>query len=618
MAKTFKLSSPEIFLLISLSVFGFLTLWWLPLSAGYDEETHFVRVWQMSTFDFLPNKVDEAQTPFPSIYWNLSYRRQVIVKAVEPDFWGKYGNLSIDAWDYNYGVKTRSVYSPVLLFPQAIVTRYTGRAFNLPALPVFYLTRLAGLLSYLLLTWFALRIIPYGKWLFALLALSPMALLQAVTISADTISNGIAFLFIAGILAIEQKEKIGWKEWWGIILLSILLFSAKINLVFLILLPLLLISPKRFKMKKGYLLLLGAIFTLFLIEGVGWSVIAYPRLGTTPKGTNPVEQIRFIFSHPLFFIKTVATDIFTHISIRFKHWIALYGYDYWPVPKITYLFYGIALLTTLFSKRDEKTKPNQRQRIIFFSLFLLGYIATVVLMYLSFTPVENSSVIGVQGRYFTVVMPLLFLSLVGMWKPNQKIALWLKRGVIIFGILSLGSYITGLWLSYHVPCGSQYYQQGLCYQPNYKNFSPESNYSEPLSNNLKLTQEIVPECDGMTTVRIWVNTAESSLQNQTEFSFTDQDGSSLIREILKNEELPSSGWYSLSFQPEWESSQKIYILTLKAMNNLQKNGIKIAYSIRPEYPQGLLYENEEVSEQDIIFQYGCIAGRQKLKPIYLH
>ncbi|MCF6278221.1 MAG: DUF2142 domain-containing protein [Anaerolineales bacterium] len=242
----------EKFLLFALGSFGVLALLWLPVSAGYDEETHFVRVWQMSNLDMLPNNVDKAEIPFPSIYWDLSYRRQFIVRAVESGFWDEYGKLPINAHDYTYGVETRSVYSPLLLLPQAIIVRYAGRSLGLPALPVFYLTRLAGLLAYALLTWSAVRLIPFGKWTFAILALSPMSLLQAVTISADTISNGIAFLFIAGVLFIAQKEKkIEGKEWWHLVCLSALLFASKVNSTYLILLPLTLLPPARFRTKTS-------------------------------------------------------------------------------------------------------------------------------------------------------------------------------------------------------------------------------------------------------------------------------------------------------------------------------------------------------------------------------
>ncbi len=603
-----KFSSVEIFLLINLSLFGVLALIYLPVGAGYDEETHFVRAWQMSALDMLPNKVDEAQIPFPKIYWDISYRRQVLVRPVPQGFWNEYKDISIDSREYVYGVTTRSVYSPLLLLPQAVVLRYAGRSLGLPALPVFYLTRLAGLLSYILLIWLSLRLIPYGKWIFALLALSPMALLQAVTISADTISNGIAFLFIAGVLAIAQKEKIQKKEWWGLFFLVFLLFTAKVNLLFLILLPLLLIIPTRFKTKRSYFFFITAIIFLFLVEVLGWTIIAYPRLGTTPEGTDPLNQIKFILTDLPFFIKMLLTDIIGSAGVRFRNWVALYGYDYWPVPQITYWLYGISLFLALFLDRKEEQRISHRERWIFFILFGVGYIGTVLLMYLSFTPVGNSFVIGVQGRYFTVVMPLLFLAVLGVLQFSPQKSVFIKKATLSLGVLSLIVYTLGLWLSYQVPCGSQYYQQGLCYQPNYKNFAPESKYSAPISNEFSLKQEIYPECDGMKTIRVWVNTENSPPLGQTEFSLSTQDGTRIANEIVSNADLAISGWHSLSFSPEWSSSQQVYNFNINAIN---RSDILIAYSIRPEYLAGNLYENDSFSKQDIIFQYGCIAGWEK-------
>ncbi len=592
-------------------IFGVFSLINLPIGAGYDEETHLVRAWQMSNLDLLPNKVIEAQTPFPKIYWDLSYRRQELVRPIETGFWEKYGGLTIDSQEYVYGVTTRSVYSPLLLFPQALVLRYAGRSLNLPALPVFYLTRLAGLLSYLVLVWFSVRITPYGKWVFAILSLSPMAILQAVTISADTISNGIAFLFIAGTLSISQKEKIGWRECWSIIFLSFLLFAAKVNLVFLILLPLLLLPLLNFKKKSIYVFLIIAIVSLFIIEVLGWSIIAYPRLGTAPDGTNPVGQIKFIIENLTFFIKTLFIDIFKYAGLRFRNWVALYGYDYWPVPQITYSFYIGALILSLFLENDRERKATSKERIIFFILFFIGYISTITLMYLSFTPVGSSVVIGVQGRYFTVVMPLLFLALAPKRHLEQKMRSWFQRAFLIFSGLSLLTYILGLWLSYQVPCGSQYYKSGLCFQPNYKNFSPETIYSPPLSADLALTQEIAPECDGMTSARVWVNTEQSSAENSVQFFVFRENGKLLSDETVLVSDLPLSGWHTLRFEPEWDSSTRMYDLIIQSEDKNISDGVRIAYSIRPEYPNGKLYENEKSTEQDIIFQYGCIAGWEK-------
>ena len=93
--------------------------------------------------------------------------------------------------------------------------------------------------------------VPFGKWILLVLAVSPMALFQAATITPDAISNGIGFLFIAGCLRMSTgSESIGWRDWDSLVLLVFLLFLAKLNLIPLILLPFLLILPSQFTRKK--------------------------------------------------------------------------------------------------------------------------------------------------------------------------------------------------------------------------------------------------------------------------------------------------------------------------------------------------------------------------------
>src|SRR5512144_1768113 len=65
--------SPERFLLLAVLIFGGIASLAIPLSAGYDEETHFVRAWEMAHLYFVPNEQLGAKLPFPAIYWELSY-----------------------------------------------------------------------------------------------------------------------------------------------------------------------------------------------------------------------------------------------------------------------------------------------------------------------------------------------------------------------------------------------------------------------------------------------------------------------------------------------------------------------------------------------------------------
>lgn len=595
--------SAEIYLLAVLLIFGVAVCLLLPISAGYDEETHLMRVWQMSDFAFLPN---EEKTPFPAVYWELSYRRQFIVRAVEAGFWEKYGSLPMDARDYIYGsVDTRSVYSPPLLLPQAMVMRFLGRSERLPALPVYYAIRLIGLISYTLLAWLAVRSIPFGKWILAILAASPVAILQASTISADAISNGIAFLFIGGTIAIANQKEIRWKEWGWLTLLFFILFFGKVNIVPLAVLPFLIIPPSRFNMRYGYILLFATTAALFAIEVIGWNLLAYSQLHTAPEGTSPAGQVAFILNNIPEFLSILGGTIRGRWFSYLLDWIAIYGFAYWPVPAWTFYIFAAALIAALFINNDS---IPTRTRLGLLFVFIASYIGTYILMYVTFNPVGFKSIEGVQGRYFTTVMPLLFVGLAGL--PLFKRIRIPSALPVILSVLSLLFYTTGMYLSYHVVCGSQFYQSGLCYQPNYKNWAPDERYSNPVSTQLTLKQEIVLECNGGSEVRVWMNASEADPSGTTKFILQDVDqGREIVNMAVNNPDLPIGSWYAIPFDTDWESLGKFYFLTIAS----DTTGPQIAYSLRAEYPAGKLFENDQPMSQDMIFQTGCVAGWDALR-----
>ncbi len=619
-----SLSAPEIFLLIMLLVFGSVACLSIPISAGYDEETHFVRAWEMAHLYWIPNEQLGGKLPFPAIYWELSYRRQPIVEAVPPGLWSQYGSLRMDAHDYVYSnVVTRSVYSPLLLLPQAFVLRYLGLSLDLPALFVYYACRFAGLLSYLVLCWAALRSIPFGKWLLAVLMVSPMALFQASSISADTISNGIGFLFLGASLGLAAKEQLSWKHWLLLIGLIALLFMAKVNLLFLVLLPFLLIRPSRYQMRAGYQLLGAATVLLFLLEVAGWNVLAYSHFTRMLEGASPTGQIQYILSAPLNFIRIIAADIWTNGLAYLQGWVGVYGYNYWPVPAVTYVLYPLAVTAALLvSSREvragtvnkvDSTLIGQRvTTVVLTALFVAGVLLTIVSLYVAFTPVGSQFVAGVQGRYFTPVMPLLLLGLAG-WLPTtgltgrifranmQPVARWTTG----LAIAALALYAGGMVLSYHVPCGSEYYQPGLCFQPVYKNWAPDAASSPAVGPSMMLTQEILPKCNEMQEVDVWVN-SPGDPAGTAQFTLRSSQGEALvIQKSFNNADLPENGWMRLVFQPQAASQDNLYLLTVSGSS---PNGIRVGYSLRADYTDGKLYQNGTAVSQDILFQYGCRAG----------
>lgn len=604
-----KPSGAEAFLIASLLIFGSLVVFLTPLNSGYDEDQHLIRVWELSDFVFVPGRLSAAEMEFPEAFFDISYRKQPLVEPVPADFWKENAGLRLYDRGYHYRpLKTRSVYSPPLLLPQALVMRYLGRREDLPVLTVYYAIRYAGLFSYLVLTWLAVRLTPYYTWRFLFLILSPMAIFQASTISADSISNGIGFLFIAACLALRERSDLGWKETGWLIALVFMLFLSKVNQVPLALLPFALIPPKNFKVKPAYPLLIAASVILFTIEVIGWNWLASSNVSVIARnGISLPGQIEYILSNPLHFLKVIFNDLFFRGPAYLLQWIGVYGYGTGIVPGITYVFFLLGLAGTLFLKEDGK-QPDRRTRLVLVSFFLAICLATISLFYFTLTEVGEKTVYGVQGRYFVPVAPLLVLALPGLSVLKRfKISV---AHAVTFSALASTAYIAGLFLSFHVTCGTSYYSRGLCIQPRYKNYAPLLRSTPPISDGRHLAQEIAPVCNGLTLVQVRINSSAGN--GNTEFIVRDNERNvDLVKVTIPNNELPGDSWYALNFPPDPVSAGKTYTLSIRGVGGGEGEGPLIAYSLKPEYPTGTLFEDGQPVQNDIIFQYGCLTGWEK-------
>jgi uncharacterized membrane protein len=603
----------EVSLLLMLLIFGVPMILLIPPGAGYDEEDHLVRVWELSAFSFIPGQMSPRELRYPTVFRDFAYRQQGSTGVIDSEFWQSYAQTAL----YERGfvrreIDTKSVYSPVLLLPQAITMRVFARTTDLPALTAFYLCRLAGLLSYLILTWFAVRQMPFGKWILLALAASPMALFQAATITPDAISNGIGFLFIAGGLRLAQIQEINWRETGNLVLLIFLLFLAKLNLLPLILLPFLLILPHKFIVGRLYIFLLAITAILFVLEVAGWNWIASTNFRSLLlEEANPKAQMLYILGNPFAFLQTVAKDFMANGLLYAQGWINGYGYYYWTPPQIVSLFFLLSLGFVIITD-STSGQVNWRLRIIFILLFVAGYIATIASLYISYTPVGADQVFGVQGRYFIpLVLPLLLILSSLSWKgrvffPSPK---W----SIFFLTIALSLNLLGILFSFHVSCGSTFYQTGLCYRPLFKDFPSEVRASQPVSSGTSLSQEIRVTCNGVAEVRLLIAPSTRKDKGSTRFILENSVSENpLLDTSVANEQIRAETWYPLRFEPDWHSAGKQYILKILGTDGSPNQGLQFLFTPQPEFNLGPSYENGKSIEQDIVLQYGCVTGLRKI------
>ncbi len=95
--KNAHISKVEISFLLILLIFGLPMLVLIPPGAGYDEEDHLVRVWELSAFSFIPGQMSPQEMKYPTIFRDFAYRQQGSAGTIRADFWQKYARASLYA-----------------------------------------------------------------------------------------------------------------------------------------------------------------------------------------------------------------------------------------------------------------------------------------------------------------------------------------------------------------------------------------------------------------------------------------------------------------------------------------------------------------------------------------
>ena len=286
-----------------------------------------------------------------------------------------------------------------------------GKLFNLSPLVLMYIGRLANLLAWLFLTYLAIRITPVHKWVFLMLALIPMTLFEAASLSADSFLFGLSFLIIAIFFKYafdDNKKKIGIKEIYILFILLLLIALAKSN-YFLLLFLIFLIPSEKFGGRKKMLLVTGFFFlSVAAIVGI-WIILTNNLYVPIIPQVSIPGQIAYILGDPFRF-PYILINTFINRGLSYQF---LFVGNFWlDVPLPTW-WLGFYLATIIPVALLEKNKINitRNEKLVSAVTFIINFIAACAIVYITWNPVGQNIIDGIQGRYFIPILPLLFLLL---------------------------------------------------------------------------------------------------------------------------------------------------------------------------------------------------------------
>lgn len=330
----------------------------------------------------------------------------------------------------------------VVYWPQGLGI-FIGRTLNFSMYGVILMGRICNLLAYMGLAYATVRLMPFYKNLMAMLAVMPLSIYQASSLSQDAVLNGVGFLFVAlcCYYAFDEKVKLNWKKTLLLGVLLLVMFLSKY--VYACLGLLVFMIPKdKFNSRKDYwksfviallpLVILGG-FVMFRVS----SGISGLQAGAG-SGADTMTQMQYLKIHPSMAVKVILSTFLTNLNAYLMQLNILGSLNY---PLTLFLVMGPCFLlgVGLLDGQEVRGRIKIRHRIIMLLAFAITFAAIMMGLYIGdgiANPVGGAVINGIQGRYFILMLILPFLAL-GSDRVKQDIRHFTVKCSGIMGIMLL-------------------------------------------------------------------------------------------------------------------------------------------------------------------------------------
>ena len=401
MAKTKKL---HLIFLVAAVVLGIGFMLALPLQLIPDEMTHYMRAYEIADGNFIAaaDATGGVVREFPGNLFigGSNYQEYFAQSGSRLDYINTTENPYTSA----------ALYSPLSYLPQALGI-FIARLFTDNAMAVFYTARIFNFAFGTALVYFAIKLIPFGKFTVFTIALMPMFLHQQISLSADVITNSLALFSVALALKISHEECKHPKRY--LALLSVcLIVMTMCKIVYLLFILLIFTVPSGlFQSKRNAWIFKFSILLAALAANMLWMAVSSRYFVEFRAGVNITEQIKFVLSNPITYLwlllKTFIASFPTFFSAMIGFMLGPLTIAVSPWGYLTYMFLFIIAVCI--------TCDNQRIKKSFKLVQALIFAGTAVLicsaLYAQWTPVGVPYIEGIQGRYFIpIILPFaLFL-----------------------------------------------------------------------------------------------------------------------------------------------------------------------------------------------------------------
>lgn len=397
----------KIFLILGL-IMGAFYVFAIPVSRAPDEESHFFRIYEITTGHIVSDTADDGITHGSTQASNIEIVRDFKENNVK--YVDVINNLStqVDNTEKSFVRTSASSYNPIIYSPQ-IIGMSIGEALDLPFLINAYIAKLFNLLICIVILYFSIKYIPFLKEFIFFITFLPITMQAICSLSADGFITVVAIALVSFVLysIYSMKTAFTKKQYLIMLLLCLVLSLSKIIYAFLCFL-LFAIPKERFKNQKTKLISIFTIGGICAIVLFSWLYFSSPLNGDI----DPTNR-QLLFSNPLkyiaIFIHSLSTNFYLYLNGMLGGYLEWFNITLSPL----YLFPSTIIFILLCKKAREIYPITKSMRIISASIFVIIFLLSFVAMFTQWTRPNEIIIDGVQGRYFLPILllaPIIFIT----------------------------------------------------------------------------------------------------------------------------------------------------------------------------------------------------------------
>lgn len=440
--------------LISGLGFAFLT----PPLTGYDEPSHFLRTYQVSEGHLVATHHGKQLGGAVPAELPKDLGRLLADGMFSPDrtrFLKHLGDSPARGPKAFIDFAPSAVYSPAPYAPAALLMAI-GRAVGASALMLMYLGRIGSLLGTIGLLSLAVRRMPTRKWMLAAVALLPVTMLQASTLSADGVTIALALLVLALALdvAATPRGEVTKGRLVEIGLATVALGFAKPPYILFALAFVIAMRRHGRAVVRVLVASAGAGFAATAAWGAyASSVYVAPnfrhafgavRIGTYTVYTHvdPGRQERFVLHHPWSFARAIGRTLWSFWPDLGRE--ALAQVPLWQVPLLAVVAAAAILSASVFVVEPRSAALlGWRSRAVLLAIAAATFVALTLLAYTGWNAVGSPRIEAFQGRYLLPLLPIAILAATPEGSA-RRVGMGLPVGALL--ALSSGLLLAFVWL----------------------------------------------------------------------------------------------------------------------------------------------------------------------------